>query len=101
MMQTRLIPGQVRKLRASLPNALLQLTLHPPHFDVASASPDGLRDVLWNSALDARHGDVHFDIYAVVHRVEDLWKVERDLQVCGAVLSEIRRALENGASRRQ
>lgn len=90
MMQTRLIPGQVEKLRASLPNTELQLTLHPPHFDVVSATPDELRDVLWNSALDAGQHNVNFYIYAVVHREEDLWKVERTMQVCQAVIAQIR-----------
>ena len=93
MMQTRLIPGQIGALRASLPHAELQLTIHPPHFDIMSATAGELRDLLWNSALDAGQCDVHFDIYAVVHCVEDLWKVERNLQVCSDVIPEIRAAL--------
>ena len=93
MMQTRLMPGQVGKLRASLPAAELQLTLHPPHFDVISANSCELREVLWNSALDAGQYNIHFDIYAVVHRVEDIWKVEQNLQVCNDVILEIRKLM--------
>ena len=90
VLQTRLIPGTVARLRASLPNTQLELTPHPPHFDVANATPEELRDVLWNSARDAGYRDVYLNMFAVVHRAEDLGKVERNLQACSAVMSEIR-----------
>ena len=90
VMQTRLIPGEVGKLRASLPHTELELTFHPPHFDVASATPDELRDVLWNSARDAGWRNVYLNMFAVVHRPEDLWKAQRNLEMCSALMPEIR-----------
>ena len=90
VMQTRLIPGEVGKLRANLPHTELELTFHPPHFDVVAATGDELRDVLWNSARDAGWRDVYLNMFAVVHSPENLWKAERNLQVCKAVMPEIR-----------
>lgn len=90
VMQTRLMPGEVGRLRAALPDAQLELTLHPPHFDVVAATVDELSDVLWNSARDAGFRDVYLNMFAVVHRVEDLGKAERNLRSADATLAEIR-----------
>ncbi len=91
VMQTRLIPGTVAQLRANLPQTQLELTFHPPHFDVLNATPDELRDVLWSSARDAGYQDVYLNLFAVVHRAEDLAKAQRNLEAAKAVMSDIRK----------
>ena len=88
VMQTRLIPGTVGRLRASLPNTRLELTLHPPEFDLASAEPEAIRTVLRQSASDADGGDVNFGFITAVHKPEDLPRLERNAEV---VLEELER----------
>ena len=80
-MQTRLIPGEVGRLRASLPRMELELTLHPPEFDLATAGPDAVRRVLRESAAAAGGQDAHFGFIAAVHRPEDLSRVARNVEV--------------------
>ncbi|MBI3921814.1 MAG: hypothetical protein HY318_10400 [Armatimonadetes bacterium] len=88
-LQTRLLPGEVKRLRDSLPNTQLELTLHPPHFDVVQADPSETRDVLRQSAKDAGFRNVHFTIAAVVHRPEDMGRVVTNLTACHETMEEI------------
>ena len=81
-MQPRLIPGQVGRLRASLPDVELELTLHPPEFDLATAEPEAIRDVLRTSAAAAGERDVHFGFIVTAQRPEDLPRVARNVQTC-------------------
>jgi hypothetical protein len=86
VMQTRLIPGTVGQLRSSLPKTRLELTLHPPQFDLAGAEPGAIRDVLRQSAAQAGGLDAHFGFITAVHRPEDLPRLARNVEV---VLEEI------------
>ena len=79
--QTRLVPGRVGHLRASLPRTQLELTLHPPEFDLAGAEPAAIRGVLRRSAVDAGSQDAHLGFIAAVHRPEDLPRLARNVQV--------------------
>ena len=85
-MQTRLIPGTVGRLRASLPHTEIELTLHPPEFDLATAEPAAIRAILRQSAADAGGRDVHFGFITAVHRLEDLPRLASHVE---AVLEEM------------
>jgi hypothetical protein len=89
-LQTRLLPGEVKRLRQSLPNVQLELTLHPPQFELATATPDQVRDVLLASARDAGLRDAHFGFIAGVRRPEGLPQLMRNLQACSEAMEEIR-----------
>ncbi|OPZ25918.1 MAG: Uroporphyrinogen decarboxylase (URO-D) [Lentisphaerae bacterium ADurb.BinA184] len=84
--QTRLIPGTVGRLRDALPNTELELTLHPPEFDLTTAEPDAVRAVLRQSAAEAGCRDVHFAFIATVQRPEGLARLARNAET---VLEEI------------
>lgn len=95
-MQTRLIPGTVGRLRAAFPRVQLELTLHPPEFDLTHATPNEIRDVLRTSARDAGAQDVHFSFIASVHRPAELPKLERNIRICHKVMTELTGAGRNG-----
>jgi hypothetical protein len=88
--QTRLLPGRVGRLRASLPQTQLELTLHPPEFDLASAEPAAIRAVLRTSAADADGRDAHFQFITAAHRPEDLPRLARNAQVVVEEMERIR-----------
>jgi hypothetical protein len=88
--QTRLIPGQVDRLRASLAQTQLELTLHPPEFDLAGAEPAAIRAVLRTSAADADGRDAHFQFITAVHRPEHLPRLARNVQVVVEEMERIR-----------
>ena len=88
--QTRLLPGHVKRLRQNLPHTQLELTIHPPQFDMATARPDEVREVLWTTAREAGFRDLHIGVIAAVHRIEDLPRVERNLWICDQAIAEIR-----------
>jgi hypothetical protein len=58
IMQTRLIPGTVGELRKSLPQAYLELTIHPPQFDLTRASHEGIKKILETSMGDATENTI-------------------------------------------
>jgi len=91
VIQTRLLPGQVRRLRESLPSTQLELTIHVPQVDLATAEPEAVQDVLWISARDAGFRDLHFGFIVGVHRVEDLPRLERNIRACRETMEEIQR----------
>jgi hypothetical protein len=91
-MQTRLIPGTVRKLRENLPGAELELTIRPPHFDVARAAPEELKDLLVQSARDAELRDAHLVTVLCVQRPEDLPRAKQTIAACRQALETIRRS---------
>ena len=91
-MQTRLLPGRVGRLRESFPPARLELTIHPPEFDVATAEAGAVKELLWHSASDAGGRDTHFVVVVAVHRPEDLPRAERNLRACHEAMTEIRKA---------
>ena len=88
-MQTRLIPGTVARLRAALPEVELELTLHPPEFDLAAAEPEAIREVLRTSAAAAGGRNVHFSFIVTAQRLEDLPRIERHVQACIAQMERI------------
>jgi hypothetical protein len=88
-MQTRLLPGQVKKLRDNLPNTFLQLTFHPQHFDFAQAEPAEVKRVLWEAARDAGLRDVYFKVFAVAHQPQDLGRLEANLIAFYETLGEM------------
>lgn len=81
-LQTRLIPGEVGRLRESLPHTQLELTLHPPEFDLVTAEAAAVREILGTSARDAGNRNVHFLFIATPQRPEDLSGLARNVQVC-------------------
>ena len=87
--QTRLIPGAVARLRASLPNANLQLTAHPGHFDFASADPGAVRRVVRQTVLDAGCRDMELHIFAAAHSPEVVPVLEANLQACYETFEEL------------
>ena len=79
--QTRLIPGMVERLRTSLPDVELELTLHPPQFDLVAAEPAAIRDVMRESAAAAGGRNVHFGFIATAQRIEDVPRLERNVEI--------------------
>lgn len=90
-MQTRFLPGQVKRLRENLPNVQLELTVHPQHYDVARAEPSEVKQMLQESARDAGFRDVHFTIFAVAHQPSHLSALDANVQALGEAMDEISR----------
>jgi hypothetical protein len=82
VMQTRLIPGQVAKLRACLPVTHLDLTVHPGHFDFASASPHTVSEMIRQTVEDAGRREVGIHIFAVAHGPADIPRLVANLRAC-------------------
>ena len=78
-MQTRLIPGQVGRLRKALPDTQLELTISVPEFDIVRAKPEEVRDIVHVSAADAGFRDICFRVFADIHRPDMLPALERNL----------------------
>jgi hypothetical protein len=91
-MQTRLIPGKVGELRENLPDTFLELTIRPPHFDAARATPEEMKNLLTQSAREAKYHDVHLVTVLSVQRPEDLPRVKRNIAACRKAMEEIRRS---------
>lgn len=89
-LQTRLIPGAVGRLRDSFPDALLELTIHPPHFDAARATPDEVHAVLWESAQAAGFRNVSFTIALLAHQWEHLPRMVENIRVLHSTMQEMR-----------
>jgi hypothetical protein len=89
--QTRLLPGQVKRLRESLPYTRLELTLHPPHFDPATATPEELVAVLLESARDAGFSNLGFTLFMAVHRPEQLARAAANIQAAEQAMEEVER----------
>jgi len=90
-MQTRLIPGHVGRLRKALPDAQLELTIAVPEFDIARVRPDEVHEIVWTSARDAGFRDVHFTVFADVHRPDMLPALERNLPALVEAVEQARR----------
>ena len=91
MMQTRLIPGQVARLRAALPVARLDVTVHPGHFDFASASPEAASQMIRRTVMDAACREVGIHIFAVAHAPSDLQRLVENLRACYQTMEELER----------
>ena len=76
-----------------MPDTVLQLTFHPQHFDVAKETPRELRRVLIESADDAGGKDVHFSLFTVVNRPDEVSGLRKNLEVIEETLSYL-----NGAT---
>ena len=87
--QTRLLPGEVGRLRANLPNTQLELTIHVPQLDLATVEPEVVQSVLWSSARDAGFHNLHFAAIVAVHQEDDLPRLERNLRACHETMEEI------------
>ena len=88
-LQTRLIPGTIARLRACLPNAVLQLTAHPGHFDFVSVSRDEVRRIVRGMIVDAGLHDVELNILAAAHEPSVIPALEANLAACSRTLVEI------------
>lgn len=66
LMQTRGIPGQLPKLRKSLPSTCLQITVHQPQFDFEAAEPEQITALLEGYAAESEYRDM--EIVVVVNR---------------------------------
>ena len=89
MLQTRFLPGQVKRLRENLPHTHLQLTVHPQHYDAARVDPDDLKRLLWESARDGGFRNVHFFIFAVVHQRQNLDRLDANILALEEIMPEI------------
>jgi hypothetical protein len=87
--QTRLLPGQVERLRQSLPTTFLELTIHPQHFDLAGVQPGEVKRVLVETARDAGWRDVSITIFAVAHTPENLPALEANILACDEAMQEV------------
>jgi len=96
-LQTRLMPGTVRKLRENMPDTYLELTIHPQHFDLAEQPPERVAAVLWETARDAGFHDLHITLIAVAHEPKQLDRLETSLCVCRDTLTEINEYIAEGA----
>jgi hypothetical protein len=88
-MQTRFLPGQTQRLRDSLPVAQLELTIRPPELDIVHADPAELQQVLWDAACGAGFRDLHLLLCGVVHRPEDLNRLDAVVRACEEVMASI------------
>jgi hypothetical protein len=66
LMQTRGIPGELRRLKEALPHTFLQITLHPPQFDFESETPESIRAMVWQLAEEA--GFSGMSLHAIIAR---------------------------------
>jgi hypothetical protein len=98
VMQTRLIPGQVARLRAALPATHLDLTVHPGHFDFASAAPEAVRQMIRQTIMDARHREVAIHIFAVAHAASDLPRLVENLRACYQTMKALEGTTSKNAS---
>ena len=88
-MQTRLIPGQVARLRAALPVTHLDLTVHPGHFDFTAATPDAVDRMIRQTINDAGCREVGIHIFAVAHVPDDIPRLVANLQACYQAMDEL------------
>ena len=88
-MQTRLIPGQVARLRTALPVTHLDLTVHPGHFDFAAATPDAVDRMIRQTINDAGCREVGIHIFAVAHVPDDIPRLVANLQACYQAMDEL------------
>ena len=91
VMQTRLIPGEVDRLRKSLPETRLELTFHPQHFDVARVTPEKFRRVLDESTEGAGGRKLHYTVFAVAHKPRDAGRILANLMILGEALEDYNR----------
>jgi hypothetical protein len=89
VMQTRLIPGQVARLRAALTATRLDLTVHPGHFDFASASPEAVSQMTRQTVSDAGCCEVAIHLFAVAHVPDDIPSLVANLQACYQTMDEL------------
>ena len=94
--QTRLLPGTVKRLRQSLPETYLEMTIHPQHFDLAENTPERIAEVLWETARDAGLRDLHFTLIAAAHEPAHLDRLETSYRVCLDTLTEINEYITKG-----
>jgi hypothetical protein len=94
--QTRLLPGTVKRLRQSLPETYLEMTIHPQHFDLAENTPERIAEVLWETARDAGLRDLHFTLIAAAHEPAHLDRLETSYRVCLDTLTEINEYIAKG-----
>ena len=92
--ETRMLPEHVKELRSNLPDAFLDLTLHPQHFDFTSVGPEQVRSMLRQAAEDAGHENLRFLVLAYPLKPEHLERLEANLRALYEELDEINRALE-------
>jgi hypothetical protein len=62
LMQTRAVPGLMKKLRKSLPNTYIQLTIHQPQIDFERESPSNIKELVWQFAEDLDFRDMSIDV---------------------------------------
>ena len=89
VMQTRLIPGQVARLRAALPVTHLDLTVHPGHFDFASASPQMVNQMIRQTAEGAGRREVGIHVFAVAHEPTDIPQLAANVWACYHAMEEL------------
>jgi len=89
-LQTRLIPGAVGRLRTSLPDVELELTLHPPQFDLVAAETATVRNVLRESAAEAGGRDLHFAFIAASQSREDVPRLARNVKTVMEEMEKLR-----------
>jgi hypothetical protein len=85
IMQTRLIPGAVGKLRESLPRTHLELTIHPPQFDLVRASHDEIKEILISSINEAA-GEVTLKLHFVITSEAAIKQAMQAMEACAETL---------------
>lgn len=89
VLQTRLVPGCVKNLRRNMKKTVLQLTLHPQHYDVTNAPSEEWKQLLIESADAAETDNIHFSVIAVANTPEQIVPLRKNLDVMVEVLEEM------------
>ena len=63
LMQTRAIPGQVKRLRQALPNTYLMITMMPPQIDFENEDAKRIEELVWQFAEDAGYRDLQISAF--------------------------------------
>ena len=92
--ETRMLPEHVKELRRNVPDAFLELTVHPQHFDLTCVEPEQVKSTLRQAVEDAGHGNVGFIVLTYPLNSEHLARLEANLLALYEEMDEINRALE-------
>ena len=63
LMQTRAVPGEIKRLRQALPNTYLMVTMMPPQIDFENEDARRIEQLVWQFSEDAGYRDLQISAF--------------------------------------
>ncbi len=92
LMQTRGIEGKLSKLRESLPDTFLQITIHQPQFDFENESEENIRRLVWQYAKEAGFRDLELNVIVAKTGIQ----VDKNIRAFCKTVAEINEKIRSG-----